>query len=616
MELLMDNLRRRFRRGKHAEQTFQHLGEYAWLISRVALAAVLAFLLGRAAVIWETGACTMGLMAALLARDKGNIYVLPLTGAGMALSGSFPDVWQNLLPVLLCGLFFFLLDRKKLSLANRAWITAGLWVGGHFLCLWIFDSFTSFDWMGLTLQVLVVMAFVYIFTRFFEMTEERFSGSLPRGEAVIIASAVGIMAVFGLFGPLSWPLIPAQAAALFITLFAGHRFGIPEGALAGLTTGVLLFTVQGAGLSLLGILGFCGLVAGFFKGHPRIFAGVCFAAAGLVFSGVRGAPSLYFSVWEVLAAALLFVLLPESFLRGAEAFLPYLCKTELHGELTLKDRIRKSLSAYINVFQELSLTYGRPGGNSPARDLLSRQFKGMAKALENLSGELIHPPRRLRSPSARFQLRMGTSGYSRCGDPSGDSCLCAELRDNQYMIALSDGMGKGARAAEESSLAVNTLHSLLKAGFDAELALQLLNSLLFLNSEDEIFSTMDLGLFHLGTGRLRLFKIGAAATFIKRGERVEAVKVSALPAGIVPRIPVEHVDIKLRPGDEIIIVSDGITEAAAGEDGLDWLCEAISGIRSRDPQTLADLVLRQAIQRWGIREKDDMTVIAVRVAGN
>jgi stage II sporulation protein E len=146
-----------------------------------------------------------------------------------------------------------------------------------------------------------------------------------------------------------------------------------------------------------------------------------------------------------------------------------------------------------------------------------------------------------------------------------------------------------------------------------ELALKMINSILLLRSDDEIFSTVDMGFIDLTTGRAKIFKIGAASSFIKRDGIVKSIKLSALPMGIIERVPIESISLQLRKGDELIIVSDGITEADRDQDGVEWVRESIQQIRSKDPQTIADLILNKAVQRYGLREKDDMTVLVAVV---
>ena len=122
-----------------------------------------------------------------------------------------------------------------------------------------------------------------------------------------------------------------------------------------------------------------------------------------------------------------------------------------------------------------------------------------------------------------------------------------------------------------------------------------------------------MGFINLCSGRARILKIGAAASFIKRGDSVKIVKMSALPLGIIERIPVESIAIQLKKGDVLVMVSDGITEAERGSEGLEWVRNAILEIRSKDPQTIADLLINKAVQKYGLREKDDMTVIVAIV---
>ena len=69
------------------------------------------------------------------------------------------------------------------------------------------------------------------------------------------------------------------------------------------------------------------------------------------------------------------------------------------------------------------------------------------------------------------------------------------------------------------------------------------------------------------------------------------------------------------------MVSDGISEAgakSAAEEGErpdnSWIEEALMEIKSTDPQTVADLLLSRAIDRYGEGEKDDMSILAFAVS--
>src|SRR5690606_31139096 len=111
----------------------------------------------------------------------------------------------------------------------------------------------------------------------------------------------------------------------------------------------------------------------------------------------------------------------------------------------------------------------------------------------------------------------------------------------------SDGMGAGARAAMESSAALALLEKMLDLGFSIDKTIRLVNTVLVLRSPDEMFATLDLALINLYDGQAQLMKIGAAATFIKRGSRVAVIRSQSLPLGILHSIDVETEYEQLEP---------------------------------------------------------------------
>ena len=148
---------------------------------------------------------------------------------------------------------------------------------------------------------------------------------------------------------------------------------------------------------------------------------------------------------------------------------------------------------------------------------------------------------------------------------SGDNYTFAELRDNQYLIALSDGMGTGEQASMESSTAVNMLEQLLEVGYDHDMAVRTINSILMLKSPGDSFSTLDVVIIDLYTGEARAIKIGAPPTYIKRGEEVKVIASSSLPMGIIDSIEIHTKKLSVNGDDFIIMVTDGIMDAQGGK---------------------------------------------------
>jgi serine/threonine protein phosphatase PrpC len=606
MELQLQNVRNTISdRLAKAADVFVKVGSSDY--ARLAVIAAASFLLGRTALFYSIFPCGIALITVLMHKGRAGIYALPLILAGLATNyGSGFDILGDALSVLFCGVFFFLTVKMNISIVVKAFCAAGITVITKSIWYLTSQLVFIFDIFMLFVEAIMVLALVYIFYRFIGIMDKRgkFGGSSAEG--IVSTSAAFALMLGGLGADPQAPVSVICCGALFITLVIGYMTGIMEGGISGIASGAAVLFVTSGSPSLMGIFACAGMTAGFFKGMNRIAAGISFFAVCIAFGLIKGYPELYLSIYDPLIASAVFLLIPQKWMGKIELILARIRKDHLYEELTARDRMRLTLGGYLETFEKLAALYG---GTKSRSSIISMQFRGMAKVTGtmieslNVSGTAMLPQKE------RFGIRVGVSGYAKERSVSGDSYICADLREGDYMVALSDGMGKGENASRESALTITSLFNLMKAGFDAELALRTINSLLLFKSTEEIFSTVDLGLFSKVTGRMRFYKIGAAATFVKRGDKVETIKVAALPIGIVDKVRISHVEIQARRGDEIIIVSDGITEADRTDGEMEWIRETISQIRSKDPQTMSDLIISKAVERYGLKEKDDMTVI-------
>lgn len=597
--------------------------EGAQLIAKGVATLLFAFFVSRVSFFYFMYPCGIALLTVLLNKGKWNIYALPMVLLGICTGrGIMTYLWGDLLAAVLCALLFFFWKKCSLSLVQRGALAA--LITGAAKLAWGMQShiFYLYDGAMILGECLLIFIFIYFFDGI------PFRRTAPENIAALVA--VALLLTKGIFPVYVGALAPAYITGMFFTLLIGYYLGPLEGAEAGIIAGLVLIGISGSVPSIGHIMACGGMVAGALGREKRWVSAACFVGVLLSFGALRGYPNLYMNVYEPVLAAAAFVCIPQKVMARGHIFWSSVGQRGVGEEVDAKAAIKVQLERYKETFSYLARAYGRRYGeeNYPYRDkseqqgvrlalnsraVLTSQFKGMAKAIDGIVAELERPvrPAELRTP--RYELRLGVSGYAKEGGVSGDSYLCTELRKGEYMMVLSDGMGKGQKAAEESVLTVNTLHQLLRAGFEAELALNIINSVLLVKSTEEIFSTVDLSLINLYSGRMKLYKIGAAASFIKRGTAVQMVKVATLPVGIVDRIPIECLEVGVRKGDQIITVSDGITEANPSDPELGWLREAISLMTTQDAQTIADRIINLAVQQWGIRERDDMTVLVVSV---
>ena len=125
-------------------------------------------------------------------------------------------------------------------------------------------------------------------------------------------------------------------------------------------------------------------------------------------------------------------------------------------------------------------------------------------------------------------------------------------------------------------------------------------------------TTLDICAINLITGDAEFIKAGAAASFIRRGRKVEEISSDTLPLGSMEELSPVTQGVKLVDGDMIIMMSDGITDVIGNGD-TSKLKEILLRINTRNPKELSDVLLQYAINCQGGRIRDDMTILVCSI---
>lgn len=214
----------------------------------------------------------------------------------------------------------------------------------------------------------------------------------------------------------------------------------------------------------------------------------------------------------------------------------------------------------------------------------------------------------------KYKMALGmTSATKSKSEQSGDSILNIRLKDGKYLIAISDGMGTGKEAKKSSKQALKMLENLLLSGFDKETSLKLINTSL-INKNIETFATLDIAIVDLYKGNIEFVKSGACPTYIKNKKRVQLIKSSSLPTGIVENSEVETFDRDIKTGDIVLMCSDGILDSNIEYKNKElWVKYMLEDIETTNTQKISDLILNEAIDNnFGVA-KDDMSIITFRI---
>ena len=181
------------------------------------------------------------------------------------------------------------------------------------------------------------------------------------------------------------------------------------------------------------------------------------------------------------------------------------------------------------------------------------------------------------------------------------------LDSGHAVFLLSDGMGTGGRAAIDAAMTCGLLWQLMRAGFDADGAMGMVNGALMLRTEDETLSTVDCLCVDLFDGRAVLYKAGAASSFLRRYGEVTELRLDSLPLGIMERVDSASLELRLNAGDILLFVSDGVI----GEGSVGWI-ERILGDHDPERDDLRSLAGRIVCSAPGTGS-DDVTALAIRL---
>lgn len=206
-------------------------------------------------------------------------------------------------------------------------------------------------------------------------------------------------------------------------------------------------------------------------------------------------------------------------------------------------------------------------------------------------------------------IRKNRSGEALCGD----NFSVIRLENGKAVLMISDGMGSGESACLKSEQVLDLLEQLLSAGFGRELAIELLNSFISFLDDGNTSSTLDLTVLDLYSGVTDFVKLGASTTFIRRKDRVECIRSTSLPVGVLEQVEFDTCERKLYHGDIVVMVSDGVLDGILFENKETYLAELIADLDTNNVQKMAEAIMQEieAMQRGQMR--DDSTVLVAGV---
>jgi PAS domain S-box-containing protein len=299
-------------------------------------------------------------------------------------------------------------------------------------------------------------------------------------------------------------------------------------------------------------------------------------------------------------------------------------------ELGLRSAVAAPLIARGRVLGAISLVAGDGGRRFDEADLVlaeelagrcglaldnSRLFAERSRIARTLQESLL-PPMLPDLPGVDVAARFRAAGEGL--EVGGDFYDLFETGDADWAVAIGDVCGKGSEAAAITALARYTVRAAAMRQQDPSQILLMLNEALLRQRTDKRFCTV---LY----GRLSQDAEGHSLEFSSGGHPLPLVLRANGPSGevgapgtllgIVPDPELADERVLLKPGDAVVLYTDGVTDAAAPVRmwSAPELASLLGSPAGRDADAIAQQVMEIALSEAHGEPRDDIAIIVIKV---
>ncbi len=203
----------------------------------------------------------------------------------------------------------------------------------------------------------------------------------------------------------------------------------------------------------------------------------------------------------------------------------------------------------------------------------------------------------------------------------GDFYDCFETGGGDWALVIGDVCGKGAEAATLTALARYTLRAAAQHTRRPQAVLLELNEALLRQQLGYRFCTV---LYATLTPRDGHVTVSVATgghplpLVLRAGGAVETAGSPGSLLGILEEPDITHDEVDLGPGDALVLVTDGVTEATPEdrESGPGRLTALLSGYAGAGAAAIAEAVERDALESQNGAARDDVAVLVARAGGS
>ncbi len=195
------------------------------------------------------------------------------------------------------------------------------------------------------------------------------------------------------------------------------------------------------------------------------------------------------------------------------------------------------------------------------------------------------------------------------------------IDDDHLALVIADVSGKGIPAALFMAVSRTVIRDQLMSGCNPVRALERANAQLCSENPHMMFVTVWLAVVEISTGKGVACNAGHEHPAVRRaGGAFELVKYKHdMPAGFIPDTVYHSREFELRPGDTLLVYTDGVPEANNPQTelfGADRMMETLNRYADAEPEELIRRIY-EAVASFenGADQFDDITMLAVKYHG-
>ncbi|KPQ06108.1 MAG: sigma-B regulation protein (phosphoserine phosphatase) RsbU [Rhodobacteraceae bacterium HLUCCA12] len=192
------------------------------------------------------------------------------------------------------------------------------------------------------------------------------------------------------------------------------------------------------------------------------------------------------------------------------------------------------------------------------------------------------------------------------------------LDDHRLLFTVGDVADKGVPSALFMAITKTLVKSASGQETDPALMMRRVNEALSTDNPRAMFVTLFVGILDIRTGWIEYANAGQnPPILVPASGDVSLVRpISGPPAGVLEGVAYDCLNLRLMPGDTLMVYTDGVTEAmnAANEEyGTDRLLALSQSLRGHGASGFVDGVLDDVRQHSGSAlQSDDLTLLCLR----